>query len=94
MVRGLSSFKEWFKGFEENCVIIGGTACDLLMGEAAMDFRLTKDIDMVLIMETSSSEFGSRFWKYIKKAGYKHRQKSTNMPAASGEYGSLVINNT
>lgn len=60
MVRGLDSFREWFSGFESNYVVIGGTACDLLMGEAGEGFRATKDIDMVLIVEALSAEFGSR----------------------------------
>lgn len=28
MVRGIDTFKEFFKGFEDNYVIIGGTACE------------------------------------------------------------------
>ena len=31
--------------------IIGGTACDLLMTEEGLDFRGTKDIDLVLVVE-------------------------------------------
>lgn len=31
MTKGLNSFKEHFKGFENQYVIIGGTACDLIM---------------------------------------------------------------
>lgn len=42
MVTGIDSFKEWFKGFEEQYVIIGGTACDILMTEEGMDFRAKK----------------------------------------------------
>ena len=30
MVTGIDSFKEWFKGSEEQYAIIGGTACDIL----------------------------------------------------------------
>ena len=33
MIRGFESFKEWFKGYEDGYVIIGGTACDLIMSE-------------------------------------------------------------
>lgn len=51
MVKGLNSFREWFRGYETNYAIIGGTACDLLLSKAALDFRLTKDVDMVLIVE-------------------------------------------
>jgi hypothetical protein len=80
MINGLASFKEWFHGYENHYVIIGGTACDLLMGEAGRDFRATKDIDMVLIVETLTADFGIRFWEYVKAAGYNCRHKSTGAP--------------
>lgn len=51
MVTGIESFKEWFKGNESQYAIIGGTACDILMTEEGLDFRATKDIDLVLIIE-------------------------------------------
>ena len=31
MVKGLEKFKEYFAGFEDNYVIIGGTACDIIL---------------------------------------------------------------
>ena len=37
MVPGIDSFKEWFKGSEEQYAIIGGTACDILMTEGGLD---------------------------------------------------------
>lgn len=80
MVIGLSSFKEWFSDYAEQYTIIGGTACDLLMTENGIDFRATKDIDMVLIVEALTVEFGAAFWNYIKKAGYEHKNKSTGEP--------------
>ena len=51
MVTGIDSFKEWFKGYEAQYAIIGGTACDILMTEEGLAFRATKDIDLVLIVE-------------------------------------------
>lgn len=51
MVRGIETFREWFRGHEAQYAIIGGTACDLLMTEEGLDFRATKDIDLVLILE-------------------------------------------
>lgn len=51
MVRGIDSFREWFQGYEDHYAIIGGTACDLLMTDEGLDFRATKDIDLVLIVE-------------------------------------------
>ena len=50
MVTGIDSFKEWFKGSEEQYAIIGGTACDILMTEEGLNFRATKDLDLVLII--------------------------------------------
>ncbi len=70
MVRGIENFREWFRGYEDQYVIIGGTACDLLMTEEGLDFRATKDIDLVLIIEAVNAAFGDRFWKYIIAAGY------------------------
>ena len=80
MVTGIESFKEWFKGNEEQYTIIGGTACDILMAEDGLDFRATKDIDLVVIMEAVDADFGRKFWDYVKRAGYEHRNKSSGMP--------------
>ena len=72
MVRGINSFKEWFKGYEEQYAIIGGTACDLLMADEGLAFRATKNIDLVLIVEALDAAFGKRFWEYVISAGYEH----------------------
>ncbi len=80
MVKGFESFKRWFKGYEEQYVIIGGTACDLLMMDMGSDFRSTKDIDMVLILEALTPEFGRVFWQYILEAEYNHCNKSNGKP--------------
>ena len=44
MVRGLAIFQEWFKGFEDQYVLIGGTAALISMTEAGLPFRGTKEI--------------------------------------------------
>ena len=80
MVSGVESFRKWFAEYTDQYTIIGGTACDLLMSEDGLDFRATRDIDMVLIVESLTSEFGRRFWEYVKAAGYEHRNKSTGEP--------------
>lgn len=80
MVKGFESFQEWFQGYDSQYAIIGGTACDLLMTEGGLEFRATKDIDLVLIIEAISPEFGKRFWEYVIQAGYEHRNKSTGLP--------------
>ena len=77
MVPGIDSFREAFSGYSEQYAIIGGTACDLLMNNENMEFRATKDLDIVLIVEALTPEFVSRFWDYVKEAGYEHKNKST-----------------
>ena len=80
MVTGIHSFIEWFRGYEEYYTIIGGTACDILMSEAGLDFRATKDIDLVVIVEAVNVDFGKQFWEYITNAEYEHCNKSTGKP--------------
>ena len=80
MVTGIHSFIEWFRGYEEYYTIIGGTACDILMSEAGLDFRATKDIDLVIIVEAVNVDFGKQFWEYITNAEYEHCNKSTGKP--------------
>ena len=72
MVNGFTKFKEKFQGFENQYVIIGGTACDLIMENEELPFRATKDVDIVLIVESITAEFGRQFWEYVKEARYEH----------------------
>ena len=80
MVLGMESFKQWFMEYADQYIIIGGTACDLLMEENGLDFRATRDIDMVLIIESLTPEFAMKFWEYVKAADYKHIRKSSGTP--------------
>lgn len=75
MVKGLEKFKEYFAGFEDNYVIIGGTACDIALHDTDMRPRATDDIDMILVIEKMTTEFGKRFWNFIVSGGYKIRQR-------------------
>ena len=80
IISRVQSLKEWFSGYENSFIIIGGTACSLIMNEGGADFRATKDVDVVLVLEALNEDFGRRFWAYIIEAGYKYRQKSTGKP--------------
>lgn len=48
MVTGLDVFRDHFKDYQGAYVLIGGVACYLVMEEAGVDFRATKDLDIVL----------------------------------------------
>ena len=77
MVQGIKNFKHWFAGFEEQYIVIGGVACELLMSEAELQFRTTKDIDVVLVVEALTPQLAERFWEYVRNAGYIHINKNT-----------------
>lgn len=65
MVIGLNKFKEYFKQYPGNYVIICGTACDIIIGEAGFTPRATKDIDIILVVEALNADFVKQFWEFI-----------------------------
>lgn len=79
-MRGIDKFRERFAGHEGEYVLIGGGACDLLFGEVGQDFRATKDLDLVLLVEALTPEFGRVFWDFVRKGGYGNKQRSSGKP--------------
>ena len=77
MVNGLDKFKEFFKDYKNNYLLIGGAACDRHIENAGLEFRATKDLDIILIVEAYSAEFVKKFWNFIAEGGYKIREKSS-----------------
>ena len=75
MVEGIRSFVEHFKEYSDCYTVIGGTACDILLRDAGLSFRATKDIDMILILENRYQEFGKTLWAYIREGHYTAYQK-------------------
>ncbi|WP_070329021.1 hypothetical protein [Exiguobacterium aurantiacum] len=80
-MKGLKTFKQYFQDYEDHYVLIGGAACDIIFSEEeGSSFRATKDLDMVLIVEVLTPEFGERFWSFIRDGKYEHSAKSTGTP--------------
>jgi hypothetical protein len=77
MVKGLEIFAKHFSRYNDQYVLIGGTACSLIMEDAGTDFRATKDLDIVLYIEALSKDFIDAFWSFIKAGKYQNRQRST-----------------
>lgn len=77
---GLDKFKEYFMGYQDQYVLIGGAACDIIFEEQDTAFRATKDLDLVLIVEALTPAFGHRFWQFVRDGGYEHRAKSSGAP--------------
>lgn len=71
-------FKKYFEQYPNNYIIIGGTACDIIIDEAGFVPRATKDIDIILVVEALSSDFVKQFWKFINDGKYQQREKSND----------------
>lgn len=76
MIRGLELFRDYFKDFKQSYVLIGGAACDVLMDDAGLEFRATKDLDIVLCAEALDAGFVARFWEFVKEGEYGLKEKS------------------
>lgn len=77
MIRGLDIFREHFADFTDHYVLIGGSASEIVMKEAGVDFRATKDLDIVLCIEVLDKEFAEVFWAFVQAGGYEVQEKSS-----------------
>lgn len=80
MIKGIEKFRFYFDKYKDQYVLIGGSACDLLLTEADLSFRRTKDLDIVLVADSLTSEFGAAFWQFIKDGRYENRYRSDGKP--------------
>ncbi len=80
MVAGLERFAKRFGRFADSFVLIGGAACDLWMGERELRFRVTEDLDIVLVVEAVDDEFIREFWGFIREGEYATHLQSQKRP--------------
>lgn len=80
MVKGLDTFQKYFAEYENQYVLIGGAACDILFESNDASFRATRDLDMVLIIEALTPEFGEKFWEFIMAGRYRNKATNGGMP--------------
>ncbi len=76
MISGLHVFKEHFKNYTDNFVLIGGSACEINMSKLGLSFRRTKDLDIVLFVEAIDREFINHFKEFVRRGGYENREHS------------------
>lgn len=75
-VRGIKHFSEYFKDVENEYVIIGGTAADVIMNDNELDFRATKDVDIVILTNTSVA-LNSKIKDYVTEGKYKNKERNS-----------------
>lgn len=78
MVVGLDVFRESFNDYTDDYILIGGTACFLLFEEAGLDFRVTKDLDIVLCLEVLGDGFVKKIHDFIRQGKYCYCTRSGN----------------
>lgn len=71
MVVGLDKFRQYFSDHTDDYVLIGGAACDLLFSSAGLQYRATKDLDVVLCVEVVSADFARAFVTFLEDGGYR-----------------------
>lgn len=76
VVNGLEMFSAWFADYKDQYVLIGGTAAAIALNEEGLQFRTTKDLDIVLHLEALTPAFAQTFWEFVKRGGYKIQQES------------------
>lgn len=64
-------FRDRFAGLADRYVLIGGAAVEVAMDAAALEFRVTKDLDIVLYVESLDAEFARAFWAFIAEGGFE-----------------------
>ena len=77
MITRLDLFKEHFRAYSEQFVLIGGAACEQVMDTAGLGFRVTKDLDIVLLLEALNAEFVRVFWDFVRAGKYQIQQHSS-----------------
>jgi len=75
---GFNHFCDYLTGLEENYVIIGGGAASILMDDVGLEFRTTKDIDLVILAR--SRELNERILLYVKDGGYNSKETTDKLP--------------
>lgn len=77
MIQGLDRFRKHFADYRNAFVLIGGVACHEWLATLDLEFRATKDMDVVLVIEALDQAFVKRFWEFVEEGKYQLREKAT-----------------
>lgn len=75
---GFDHFCNYLSGLEHLYVIIGGGAASILMEDEGLEFRATKDVDLVVL--SRSDELNTRILFYVKDGGYQTKEATEGSP--------------
>lgn len=80
MVKGIDIFRDRFRPFEGAVTLIGGAACDAWFASQGVEFRATRDLDIVLMVEVVDRPFVAALRSFIAEGGYQLRERSEGVP--------------
>lgn len=71
-VNGIEAFRDAMANHDDEYVLIGGGACSILFDAVGDSFRMTKDLDIIVLTDVrGGSEFASDLWAFVKQNGYE-----------------------
>lgn len=73
---GLETFAEHFKDHNDGYIVIGGAACDDHFEGQGLEFRATKDIDLILVVEALGDSFIEHFWDFVILGKYERHERA------------------
>ena len=71
MINGMDVFLDYFVDYVDQYVLIGGSACEMVMEDKGLGFRATADLDVVLIVEALTPAFAKSFFSLLKTVAMK-----------------------
>lgn len=76
MIKGLDRFKAHFEQYPDSYLMIGGVACHEWFQTQGLEFRATKDLDVVIVVEALTQSFVDHFWSFIEAGAYEVKERS------------------
>ena len=73
---GLDRFSKYFENFTDCYIVIGGAACHDYFDRVGLPFRVTEDIDIILVVEAVNDKFIAHFWDFIIAGKYERNEQS------------------
>jgi hypothetical protein len=80
MVNGVDLFRNKFQSFTGNLTLIGGAACDEWFTSQGLEFRATKDLDIVIMVEPLNPAFIAAMRAFIAEGQYEISERSAGVP--------------
>ena len=80
MVNGLEIFRARFQPFTGGITLIGGAACDEWFTAQGLEFRATRDLDIVEMVEELKPAFIAAMKAFIAEGHYEISERSAGVP--------------